>query len=51
MPFKHFIDETMALLTVGRIPDEVCLDRVSFLSRAEAEGRFVETLGVLNARP
>lgn len=48
LPLRAFIDETMALLQAEPTPAEVCVDRVNFLRRAEAEGRHAETVRVLN---
>jgi len=49
MPLEQFIDEVMEQFTRSPVPDEVLVDRVSFLRRAEAEGRFADTLERLNA--
>lgn len=49
MPLEQFIDEVMEQFTRSPVPDEVLVDRVNFLRRAEAEGRFADTLERLNA--
>jgi uncharacterized oxidoreductase len=49
MPLEQFIDEVMEQFTRSPVPDEVLVDRVGFLRRAEAEGRFADTLERLNA--
>lgn len=48
MPLKDFMDEAMALLTRQPTPPEILVERVAFQRRAEAEGRFEETLRQLN---
>ncbi len=48
MPLADFIAETMAILHQVPTPAEVCVERVMFLRRAEAEGRYDETLRMLN---
>ncbi len=49
MPLGDFMAEAMALLIAQPTPEEVCVERVGFLRRAEAEGRFAQTLAALNA--
>ena len=48
MPLADFIAETMSLLAGDPTPDEILVERVGFLRRAEAEGRFDAVFGVLN---
>lgn len=48
MPLEDFIDEAMALLTQQPTPAEICVQRVNFQRRAEAEGRFEAVLDALN---
>jgi uncharacterized oxidoreductase len=47
-PLDEFADEVMALLSQVPTPPEVLVERVGFLRRAEAEGRFDQTLNQLN---
>ncbi len=47
-PLDAFADEVMALFAQQPTPPEVLVERVGFLRRAEAEGRFDETLVQLN---
>ena len=47
-PLDEFADEVMALLTQQPTPAEILVERVGFLRRAEAEGRFDQTLVQLN---
>jgi uncharacterized oxidoreductase len=49
MPLGDYIDETMALLATVPTPPEILVQRVNFLRRAEAEGRFDAVFGMLNA--
>jgi uncharacterized oxidoreductase len=48
-PLAEFADEVMALFAQVPTPPEILVERVGFLRRAEAEGRFDETLVQLNA--
>lgn len=48
MPMADFITETMQILQAEPTPAEVCVDRVMFLRRAEAEGRYDKTFAMLN---
>ena len=48
MPLTEYIDEVMALF--AQEPAEVAVQRVNFLRRAEAEGRFGAALATLNPR-
>jgi len=48
-PLAEFTDEVMALFAQVPTPAEILVERVGFLRRAEAEGRFDETLVQLNA--
>jgi uncharacterized oxidoreductase len=48
MPLHDYIDEVMSLF--AEEPEEVAVQRVNFLRRAEAEGRFTEALKAVNAR-
>jgi uncharacterized oxidoreductase len=47
-PLDEFADEVMALLSRAPTPPEILVERVGFLRRAEAEGRFDQTLVQLN---
>jgi len=47
-PLDEFADEVMALLSQQPTPPELLVERVGFLRRAEAEGRFDQTLTQLN---
>jgi len=47
-PLDEFADEVMALLSRDPTPSEILVERVGFLRRAEAEGRFDRTLVELN---
>ncbi len=47
-PLDDFADEVMALFAQQPTPPEILVERVGFLRRAEAEGRFDETLVQLN---
>lgn len=48
LPLTDFIDEVMDLFQQQPTPAEICVERVGFLRRAEAEGRFDKTLELLN---
>lgn len=48
MPLAAFIDEVMALFQRPPGSNEILVERVGFLRRAEAEGRFEQTLAMLN---
>ncbi|WP_062120070.1 SDR family oxidoreductase [Aureimonas sp. AU40] len=48
LPLEAFIDEVMALFAREPTPREILVERVGFLRRAEAEGRFDDTLRTLN---
>jgi uncharacterized oxidoreductase len=48
-PLDDFADEVMALFARQPTPSEILVERVGFLRFAEAEGRFDETMGQLNA--
>jgi uncharacterized oxidoreductase len=48
MPFDAFIDEVMSILGQDPIPDEILVERVQLLRRAEAEGRHAQTFQTLN---
>lgn len=48
-PLDEFADEVIALFSQTPTPPEILVERVGFLRRAEAEGRFDETLQQLNA--
>ncbi|ALN75572.1 SDR family oxidoreductase [Aureimonas sp. AU20] len=48
LPLEAFIDEVMALFASEPTPREILVERVGFLRRAEAEGRFDDTLRTLN---
>lgn len=47
-PLDEFADEVMALFARVPTPPEILVERVQFLRRAEADGRFDETLARLN---
>lgn len=47
-PLHEFADEVMGLLSKVPTPPEILVERVGFLRRAEAEGRFDQTLRQLN---
>ncbi|MET0247411.1 MAG: SDR family NAD(P)-dependent oxidoreductase, partial [Sphingomonas sp.] len=49
MPLNEYIDEVMSLFETVPTPAEILVKRVHFLRHAEAEGRFGETLAVLNS--
>ena len=49
MPLDQFIAEAMGLIDQHPTPEEICVKRVLFLRNAEAEGRFGQTLAMLNA--
>ena len=49
LPLDAFADEVMTLFAQTPTPEEILVQRVGFLRRAEAEGRFAETLATLNA--
>lgn len=48
LPLAAFIDEVMALFAQQPTPNEIAVDRVGFLRRAEAEGRFDAAFAALN---
>ena len=48
MPLAPFVAEVMGLLAQSPTPEESCVQRVDFLRRAEAEGRFDALFGMLN---
>jgi uncharacterized oxidoreductase len=50
MPLADFISEVMGLLGQTPTPDEICVERVQFLRRAEAEGRMATVFGMLNPK-
>jgi uncharacterized oxidoreductase len=47
-PLDEFVDEVMALFSQVPTPSEILVERVGFLRRAEADGRFDQTLIQLN---
>lgn len=49
LPLDDFIDEVMSLWSGQPTPAEICVERVGFLRRAEAEGRFDAALARVNA--
>lgn len=51
MDLDDFIAETMALITARPTPDEVLVEKVKLLRNAEREGRFEQTLAMLNVQP
>ncbi len=50
MPFGAFIDEAMQILSQDPVPDEILVERVGFLRRAEADGSYPHVFGMLNSR-
>ena len=48
-PLDEFADEVMQLFSQVPTPAEILVERVGFLRRAEADGRFDETMVQLNA--
>jgi uncharacterized oxidoreductase len=48
MPLEAFIAETMGLFEMQPTPEEICVERVALLRRAEAEARFDAVLAMLN---
>lgn len=48
MPLGEFIDEVMSLFAREPTPAEIAVERVTFLRRAEAEGRFDGAFAALN---
>ena len=48
MPLDAFIAEVMDLLGQDPTPAEICVERVGFLRRAEAEGRFDDAFAMIN---
>jgi uncharacterized oxidoreductase len=50
MPLGAFIDEVMSILARDPIPDEILVERVGFLRRAEAEGTYAQVFDMLNGR-
>jgi uncharacterized oxidoreductase len=51
MPLEAFIAETMRQFETQPTPEEICVERVLPLRRAEVEGRFETVLAMLNAAP
>jgi uncharacterized oxidoreductase len=50
MPFDAFIDEVMSILAQDRVPDEILVERVGFLRKAEADGSYAQVFEMLNGR-
>jgi uncharacterized oxidoreductase len=48
MPLAEYIAEVMDLLAQTPTPPEICVGRVQFLRRAEAEGQMVQVFDMLN---
>jgi uncharacterized oxidoreductase len=48
MPLADFIAESMMQLQKSPTPPEILVERVNFLRRAEAEGRYGQVFGILN---
>jgi uncharacterized oxidoreductase len=48
MPLADYISEVMGLLGRMPTPPEVCVERVQFLRRAEADGTYAQVFGMLN---
>jgi uncharacterized oxidoreductase len=49
MPLADYVAEVMGLLAQSPTPSEICVDRVQFLRRAEADRKFDAVFGILNA--
>ena len=49
MPLDLFMEEVMRLFQQQPTPSEILVERVGFLRNAEREGRFDQTLGMLNS--
>jgi uncharacterized oxidoreductase len=49
MPLADYVAEVMGLLAQSPTPDEICVGRVQFLRRAEADQKFDAVFGMLNA--
>jgi uncharacterized oxidoreductase len=49
MPLTDFISETMGLFKQQPTPSEICVQRVGWQRRAEAESRFEQVFAALNA--
>jgi uncharacterized oxidoreductase len=50
MPFDAFVDEVMAILARDPVPDEILVERVGFLRKAEADGSYAQVFQMLNGR-
>lgn len=48
MPLETYVTEAMGLLARTPTPPEVCVERVQFLRRAEADGAYAQVFGMLN---
>ena len=48
MPLVDYVTEVMGLLAQSPTPEEICVQNVQFLRRAEADGRFDQVFGMLN---
>ncbi|MGL5009228.1 MAG: SDR family oxidoreductase [Paracoccaceae bacterium] len=48
MPLADYVAEVMGLLGQTPTPAEICVGRVQFLRRAEAEGQMAQVFGMLN---
>ncbi len=48
MPLAEYIAEVMGLLAQTPTPPEICVGRVQFLRRAEADGQMAQVFGMLN---
>lgn len=48
MPLADYISEVMGLLARTPTPPEICVERVQFLRRAEADGTYAQVFGMLN---
>jgi uncharacterized oxidoreductase len=49
MPLADYVAEVMGLLAQSPTPSEICVDRVQFLRRAEADHKFDAVFSMLNA--
>ena len=48
MPLEEYLDEVMALLDAQPAAQEIVVERAQFFRRAEAEGRYDDTLAMLS---
>jgi uncharacterized oxidoreductase len=50
MPFDAFIDEVMQVLAQDPVPDEILVERVGPLRKAEADGSYAQVFEMLNGK-